>query len=337
VDDGTPGFDLMPIGDALSHRLIQSVASLAGRSGDRSLVVLIFHRVLEAPDPLLPFEPDAGRFAAEMEVLRRCFRVLPLREAVHRMLAGSLPARSACITFDDGYANNCEVALPILMDKSLPATVFVAPGFLNGGRMFNDTVIEAVRRARSDLDLRAEALGSYRLDDDAARRKCIDDLLSRLKYLELHERLRLIDRLAQAVGGSLPDDLMMTDRQVRRLHASGIEIGAHTMDHPILASMDDESARRQIASSKQALENLIGSPVKSFAYPNGKPGRDYDARHVAMARDAGFDLALSTAWGAATRHSDVFQIPRVAAWDRAAWKYGLRLALAFRQREFATA
>jgi peptidoglycan/xylan/chitin deacetylase (PgdA/CDA1 family) len=137
----------------LQSKLLQAAGTLASRRGPASLLVLIYHRVLPTRDPLLPDEPDAADFSAQMDLIGRNFRVLPLREAVQRLRSGDLPARSVSITFDDGYANNCEVALPILRERGIPATVFVATGFLNGGRMFNDTVIEAIRRAGAELDL----------------------------------------------------------------------------------------------------------------------------------------------------------------------------------------
>jgi peptidoglycan/xylan/chitin deacetylase (PgdA/CDA1 family) len=241
------------------------------------------------------------------------------------------------ITFDDGYANNREVALPILAAKGMPATVFVAPGFLDGGRMFNDSVIEVVRRAPQVLDLRSEGLDEYRLADPAARIMAIEALLRQFKYLEPGERIRRLANVEAIAGVTLPADLMMTSEQVRELHRAGIEIGAHTVDHPILTSIDDRLANDQMVTSKKRLEELIGAPVKSFAYPNGAPLRDYDGRHVAMARDAGFDFALSTAWGSATADSDVFQIPRVAPWDRGSMRYGLRLARAYAQRKYRAA
>lgn len=310
---------------------------LSGRRRSARLLVLIFHRVLPEPDPLLPSEPDRQRFSAQVDLLSRCFRLLPLREGVRRLHEGTLPSRAACITFDDGYENNATVAQPILAAKGAPATMFVAPGFLDGGRMFNDTVIEAVRRAPVDFDLSAEGLGRHDLRAVEGRRACIDTLLRELKHLPLEERRRKIDRIAECAGATLPTDLMMTTAQVRDLHRSGIEIGAHTIDHPILESTDDATAERQIAESKRVLETITGAPVRSFAYPNGRPGRDYSARHVAMVRSTGFDLALSTAWGVADVRTDMLQIPRVAAWDVAALKYGLRLSLAYRAREFATA
>jgi peptidoglycan/xylan/chitin deacetylase (PgdA/CDA1 family) len=76
------------------------------------LSVLIFHRVLPRPDPLFPGEPDAARFDWQLRLLKRWFDILPLPDAVHALREGRLPARALAITFDDGYADNCTVALP---------------------------------------------------------------------------------------------------------------------------------------------------------------------------------------------------------------------------------
>lgn len=322
----------------LDQLAIQAAAAALSRGGPHgSLLVLMFHRVLPEPDGLLPDEPDQQRFSTLIELLSKCFRILPLAEAMRLLQSSHIPRRAACITFDDGYANNCDVALPVLAAKGVPATVFVAPGFLDGGRMFNDTVIETVRRAPKYLDLRHLGLGEYRLVDQASRSGAIAALLGQLKYLEPTERLQRIESIVSAAGVNLPDDLMMKSEQVLRLHRAGIEIGAHTVDHPILTSIDDRTAMQQISDSKQRLERIIGSPVTSFAYPNGGPLRDYDGRHVSMVRRAGFSHALSTAWGSATRDCDPFQVPRIASWDRDPLKYGLRLARAYWQRNYQTA
>src|SRR5581483_9499448 len=73
------------------------------------------------------------------------FTPLALDEALSRMRSGSLPARALAVTFDDGYADNAVAALPILARYGVPATFFIATDFVGGGRMWNDTVIEAVR------------------------------------------------------------------------------------------------------------------------------------------------------------------------------------------------
>lgn len=318
--------------EAWMLRLAGSVLSRRGAAA--SVIVLIYHRVLAATDPLLPDEPDAAAFDAQMALIARNFNVLPLREAVERLRSGSLPARAVCITFDDGYANNCEIALPILSRRRVPATVFVAPGYLNGKRMFNDTVLEAVRRARADAS--PPTLAGADLTSTRGRIEAWERIVTSWKYLDPGERLARAEALAMEVGAALPTDIMMTDEQVRRLHRAGIEIGAHTMSHPILTRIDPGASFQEMTESRRRLEEIIGSRVTSFAYPNGRPIKDYDRTHVALAGQAGFALAVTTAWGAATMGSDRLQIPRIAPWDRSALRYGARLVASYRDRSFQT-
>ena len=124
----------------------------------------------------------------------------------------------------------------------------------------------------------------------------------------------------------------MASAQVRQLHDAGMEIGGHTLTHPILASIDDAAARTEIAEGKAKLEAIIDTPLRLFAYPNGKPGKDYLSAHVKMIKDAGFEAAVSTAWGAARQDSDMFQLPRFTPWDQSEWRYVLRMVRNMRQR-----
>ena len=127
--------------------MIKPLLTLLSPAGRRArLSVLIFHRVLPRPDPLFPGVIDAAGFDAICRWVKGWFNVLALDDAARRLRDGSLPERALAITFDDGYADNHDVALPILLRHGLPATFFIATGFLDGGRMWNDTVIESIRR-----------------------------------------------------------------------------------------------------------------------------------------------------------------------------------------------
>jgi len=104
-----------------------------------------------------------------------------------------------------------------------------------------------------------------------------------------------------------------------------MEIGGHTVRHPILTELPDDEAEREIAHGREALRQLTGAPVEVFAYPNGRPGRDYDARHVALVRQLGFRCAVSTAPGVVRPGDDELQWPRFTPWDNTAARWLARL------------
>jgi peptidoglycan/xylan/chitin deacetylase (PgdA/CDA1 family) len=292
----------------------------------RCVSILIYHRVVPEPDPLVPEAVCAKEFDWQLAVLNRWFTVLSLREATARLRDGTLPLRAACITFDDGYADNVTIALPLLRRRRLPATFFLATGFLDGGRMWNDSVIETVRRVQGDtLDARSLGLGTLFVSSIDLRRRAIDSLLRAIKYLPPEQRQTRVEELRLQVREDLPPHLMMRAEQVRELHASGMEVGAHTVSHPILASLNPQRARSEIGESKNQLEAITGAQVTLFAYPNGKPGRDYRAEHVDMVKRLGFEAAVCTAWGVAHAASDPFQLPRFTPWDRTPARFLLRL------------
>ncbi len=292
------------------------------------LSVLVYHRVLPEADPLRPSEPTGSEFEARMRWVAANFAVMPLADAARALAERRLPKRALCITFDDGYADNHDVALPILERLRLPATFFIATGYLDGGCMFNDIVIEAVRAASSAvLDLADLGFGRHVIGTEADRLQAIAAILDQLKYRDPVQRDELARGIARKAGAEVPRDLMMSSRQVAALPRAGMTIGAHTVTHPILAEVDMETARKEIVAGRRRLEEIGGAPVRLFAYPNGKPERDYLPQHVELVRALGFDAAVSTAWGAAGPTDDLFQIPRFTPWDRRHWRFGLRLAM----------
>jgi len=311
--------------DVLLAPLRGLLGAISPHGAHGRLTILIYHRVRPAIDPLFPADVDSARFDAHLRIVSRLFNVLPLADAIGRLRDGSLPARAASITFDDGYADNFDVALPILQRHRVSATFFVSTGFLDGGRMWNDSIIESIRRAKEGvLDLVPIGFPRLAIATDEEKRTAISELIGRCKYLEPSDRADRCSSIQEIAKADLPDDLMLTSTQVRELHDAGMGIGAHTVTHPILARIPDEAVRREAGDGKLALETLIGAPVRLFAYPNGRPGTDYGVRHVALIRSLGFDAAVSTGWGAATRETDVYQLPRFTPFGRTRAEMGLR-------------
>jgi peptidoglycan/xylan/chitin deacetylase (PgdA/CDA1 family) len=315
------------IGRPMTLRILASHLSPGGTDG--RLTTLIFHRVLPSADPLFPDEPDASRFSEILSWVGAWFQVMPLDAALQALHNGTLAPRALSITFDDGYADNHEVALPILQRHGMSATFFIATGFLDGGRMWNDTIIEAVRAtAEPQLDLRGLALplpDRLSLATTNDRRAAIGRLLPAVKYLPLDKRHELVEAIARRAACPLPSDLMLDTRQLRALRRAGMGIGAHTVHHPILARLDDRSAGDEIERGRTHLSALLGERIGLFAYPNGKPDADYTARCVGLVRELGFDAAVTTSPGSTGPSADHWQIPRFTPWDRARWRFGARL------------
>jgi peptidoglycan/xylan/chitin deacetylase (PgdA/CDA1 family) len=308
-------------------RTLLGLASPAGARG--RLSVLVLHRVVLAEDPLFLETMVAERFDELCRWLKSLFNVLPLDEAAQRLRSDTLPPRALAITFDDGYADNCTVAMPILVRHGLPATFFVATGFVGNGLMWNDAIIESLRASRLQEFDAADlipALGRpLPMHDALQRRRACEALIAQVKYLEPGPRQLLVDRIVERAGARAPAGLMMSEQQIVEMRRAGMQIGAHTVTHPILASLPLDEARREMQHSQRWLQDLLGERVGLFAYPNGKPGEDYDERSVMLAREIGFDAAVTTVRGAATRRSDPFQLPRFTPWDRTRLRFGARM------------
>ncbi|MCX7240976.1 MAG: polysaccharide deacetylase family protein [Burkholderiales bacterium] len=307
--------------------IVRGLAHALSRGGAQArLSVLIFHRVLPEVDPLFPSEPDVRRFDQIVGWVSRWFEVLPLETALRQLHDGALPARAAAITFDDGYADNATHALPILLRHGVSATFFVATGFADGSCMWNDVIIDAIRRTTQPaLDLHTLGVGRLVLTTLAQRRAAIDTLLAHIKYLAPAQRQSALAQVAEQAAVALPSDLMMHTAQWKTLRNAGMQIGAHTVSHPILERISDDEAQREIATSKRTLEAELDVAVNLFAYPNGKSGKDFAQRHVQMVRAAGFTGAVSTDAGVATPLCDPHQVPRFTPWDRQRSRFALRM------------
>jgi len=295
-------------------------------TGPARLQVLIFHRVLPEADRVYPGQPDARTFERILGNLKRMYRVLPLGDALDRLREGRLQHGCAALTFDDGYADNFRVALPLLKKHDVPATIYVATRYLDGGIMFNDIIWEACRSTPLEsVDLDLVGLGHRQLATSAQRRQCASDVIMAIEYLGLEERDRRAHAVASLLRAVLPTDLMMTSEEVANLPGELITVGAHTHSHPILTRLPDHAAAQDIDLGRQRLQAITGQPVEHFAYPNGKPGDDYDARHVAMIKNQSFKSAVSTVSGVHVGTGDFFQIPRYTPWRVDGLRFGMMM------------
>jgi peptidoglycan/xylan/chitin deacetylase (PgdA/CDA1 family) len=307
----------------------------------------MYHRVAEPGlDPCL-LCVGRKQFAEQLEVLRKSCEIVPLRELQNSLRADGLRRPRVALTFDDGYVDNLDNAKPILNRFEAPATVFVTSGFVGTTREFwwdeLDRLLLQPGRVAASLRLRVEgtvrewSLGDYadyppdRQANDAAwslmdshdptpRHTVYRELVQVLYTIPLHERDALLEELRQQTDKppeGRRSHRVMSPRQVQELAAGGlVEVGAHTMSHPVLSAQPAELQRQEIVESKHLLETWIGQPVRSFAYPFGTLAH-YSPATVDLVRSAGYTCACSNFPGPVKSTTDPFQLPRhmVFNWD----------------------
>jgi peptidoglycan/xylan/chitin deacetylase (PgdA/CDA1 family) len=240
--------------------------------------------------------------------------------------SGSLPERAAALTFDDGYRECIDHVLPELVRADLHATFFVPTGHLLGEVTFFERITTAIESCELDeLDLVDLGLGRYTMDMPLRRGAVAAHLCSRIKYMPPSRTEELADLISQRTRSTTPPPATMTQDHLRTLAANGMEIGGHSHKHHILTTLSATEARRQIGACADELTAILGRPPRLFAYPNGKPGRDFTDEHKAMIRNVGFQAALSTRHGVASYGTDLFDIPRFTPWDETRIRFQLRM------------
>ncbi len=309
-------------------RALRVLRAVAGRfRAGSAFPILVFHRVNDDGDPFFPSLPTSV-FAARMEHIVRHYVVLPLDELVVRLAGGCVPSNALALTFDDGYRDTLSHAAPILARHGLPATVFLATGYIGTREMpWYDVLAGAIKTGRRDYvnlpGARALPLGS-----EPERLRALGAALRHLKSLADTDRRRAVARMVADLEG---DDVagqkrvMLTWDEVGALRGLGFSIGAHTVTHPIMARTTPEEAWEEIHGSKTAIERRLGVQVTGFAYPNGAP-EDYDEASVHFVKQAGFAWAVTTRRGLNRSSTPMFELRRGGPWEQHLPTYALKLA-----------
>lgn len=273
-----------------------------GLAQGKGAILTLHHVRLAASDGFCPnglLEITPGFLDRALTLIRaEGYDLVSLDEALAR-LADPTPGRFfVALTFDDGYRDNLDHAWPVLAKHGAPWTLYVVRGFAERtARLWWLELEEAIRalpRVSVELpDGRFEALAGT----DAEKQSAFDRLYWRLRKGPEAILLAVISDLARQAGidpvGLVERECLPTDTLRSLAGAPGVTIGAHTLSHPMLAKHPEEVARREIAESKAWLEEVLGLPIRHFAYPVGDP-TSAGMREFALAKEAGFASAVTT-------------------------------------------
>jgi peptidoglycan/xylan/chitin deacetylase (PgdA/CDA1 family) len=276
-------------------RLLVRVAGLSGRGAG---VALVYHRVGDpAGDPRRELVPAMGTelFAAQVRHLASGYRLV----AASGLLAATRERRRGerfpvAITFDDDLSSHVDAAAPILSSAGATATFFVCGASLHGPHRFWWERLQAA--LDDDLDLST-------LDLEPAP---VHQVGLRIQSLPPQARDELDARLAELVGPDPLESGLRADA-LRRLAASGMEIGFHTRRHDVLPALGDDELAEAMRVGRSELEEVVG-PLRTISYPHGLA----DARVTAAARAADFEAGFTGLPAAVTSASDPLLLPRVS-------------------------
>lgn len=321
-------------------RIQNCIRTVHNRLGANALI-LLYHRVTEIESDPQRLAVSPANFSQQMGVLAATTCPVSLETLPARLKKRKRSERPlSVVTFDDGYTDNLEQAAPILARHNIPATVFVATATINRHCEFYWDELERIflhpgLSARLELKIGDQAR-TWTFDDDfepsvnwdvrqAPRRTSQNaylEIAGHIRNLVPAEREKVLTQLTEWAGISRPprhDHQTMTEDELRRLTADGlISVGAHTVNHPVLSSLDASDQAFEIQASQNRLEQILGHPVRTFSYPYGRV-QDYSRRTVTLVRQAGFTCACSNFPRLINRWTDPFQLPRFVAgnWDGA--------------------
>jgi peptidoglycan/xylan/chitin deacetylase (PgdA/CDA1 family) len=283
-------------------------------------LILCYHRVAEGVEDPFHLCVHPENFAAQLEELVRTREPSTLSDL-------SMPSRRprVVVTFDDGYRDNLDNALPIATAKGVPLTVFVTSGMLGDQKGFWWDRLAALLRGRPPGTDEISLV----IDQDVVRiplggrgdEKDLDTVRGRLMSLPVRDIEGALDAVSaqwSVPSTAPPDARALTAEEFLELAKSElVTIGAHTVDHVRLRGRSSDEQRQTIETSRKGLERFLDRSVTHFAYPFGGSD-DFDDDTVEAVRAAGFETACTTLPGSAALSADPFRLPRrlVMDWGR---------------------
>jgi peptidoglycan/xylan/chitin deacetylase (PgdA/CDA1 family) len=302
----------------IGRGLAKNIGRIQKRLSPEAPAILVYHRVFDCEHDIWGLNTPPAQLAEQIEALQSVRRVLPLTDLLEFVHSGRRADRPlAAVTFDDGYHDVFNTALPILERLDCPATVFVVSGLIDAKREFWWDELAFILTQTETLPERlALTIGDRRhywslpKGDTTARGEVCNQIRRRLLPLApqmIEMQLEALRSWAGTERAARSSHRVMSSDELARLSGGPVTVGAHTVNHPSLPALDRAAQHFEIAEGRRALERIVGHPVLNFAYPYGH----YDAASVASARGSQLASACTILPGTVTRGSDHLRLPRI--------------------------
>lgn len=314
-------------------------------------MVLMYHRVATPASDVWDIAVAPDRFEQHLQVLRKHYKVIPLQQLTASLRSGSVPNKGVAITFDDGYADNYQIAKPLLEKYELPATFFISSAHINQVKEFWWDELERlllfteqlpqqlalqVAGHQLEFNLEQETLLNPELQQRHSHWKAstppvslrsslylkLYTLLKPLLYLQQQHLLQQLKEWAGVKPDVRTAYKCMTLDQLKDMTSSGLlSVGIHTSTHPALASHTAYVQQKEVEGNQQFLEQTLNTRVNILAYPYG----DHNEDSVAVAESLGLEAAFTTEAKPIRKNSHRYRLGRFQVQNWAADEFETKL------------
>jgi peptidoglycan/xylan/chitin deacetylase (PgdA/CDA1 family) len=293
---------------------LDTYAFLRKKITKSQVAILLYHRVCPETDNWAFNSISLPNFEQQIQYVSRYYEVISLDELVQCIRnRNALPKKSIVVSLDDGYRDNYTYAYPILKKYKIPATIFLVTGNIRNRSLFWwDKVLYSIKNTNT-TQINLSEIGNYYLQTKSDKFRIASLVISRLKKLPEERKNFLIDKLVKQcqinISNNLGNELILTWDEIKEMSNSGISIGAHSVNHPILTNIPLELAKYEIGQSKKDIEENIGIKITSFSYPNG----DCNPELVNCVKEIGFSCAVSVSPGMLVGiKDDIYELNRIS-------------------------
>ena len=299
--------------------LAGGILRLAARMMGKGAAILMYHSVLDDPARV---ENSLGKmihgraiFQAQMELLASEYNPVTLT-SVARFVRGEqdLPERPVVITFDDGYTDNYEIAMPIMDRVGIPGTFYATVDCIENRRLPWPSRLRFAYFTTVKSHWTGDNGRVWPLNTPSERESCYLAACDQTAQLAGSEQEDLVARIESELAQALPSECgewMMSWEQLRKLMDGGHIVGSHTMTHPNLAFLGATDVRWELIESKRQMESRLGREIVHFSYPCPALSPNWSGQTEQESRKAGYQTAVTTSSGLVRRTDNPLALKRV--------------------------
>jgi peptidoglycan/xylan/chitin deacetylase (PgdA/CDA1 family) len=284
----------------------------------------MYHSVLDDPrecaDSIgLCNTHSRASFSKQMEILARSYHPVTV-EDIRLFLSGqkTMPREAVVVTFDDGYADNFEVAAPVLNRVGIPGSFYLSVEAVESGSPpwfchLRHAFLTTRKGWWSDRNGRVWGLANER--ERQAALQAASEYLTRFVGVAQQPVLQAIQQDLEAEPLATKKSLMMTWEQAKGLHRTGHRVGSHGLTHPNMACIGDEDLNYELTESKRRMEKALAMEITHFSYPAAALNVSWTERTVAATKRVGYQTAVTTTAGLVGPHASPLALCRLGSPD----------------------